>query len=181
MESNITCLEIDVREQSLDNLKAFLLESSENREWINNPNYEKKIADSNRNKVSKIVRYFEEKRVIEIPSGDSIILESISKYLPDDHPYACVKAVSSKGITYLIHIGSPEELGQIIPTKECNELTINIGAIDLSKDSLLASNMEWKYRYIPQKDLSNDSLSASNMEWKFRYIPKKILVQKLVN
>ena len=34
IESNITCLEIDVREQTLENLKSFLLESAECREWI---------------------------------------------------------------------------------------------------------------------------------------------------
>ena len=39
-QSNITCLEIDVSKQTLENLKSFLLESTDSREWINNPNYE---------------------------------------------------------------------------------------------------------------------------------------------
>ncbi len=45
IESKITCLEIDVRDQTLENLKSFLLESTESREWINNPIYDKKIRD----------------------------------------------------------------------------------------------------------------------------------------
>ena len=39
-ESNITCFEIDVSKQTLEKLKSFLLESTESREWINNPNYD---------------------------------------------------------------------------------------------------------------------------------------------
>ena len=44
-ESGINCLEIDVSGQSLDKdkLKAFLLDSVESRQWINNPFYDKKI------------------------------------------------------------------------------------------------------------------------------------------
>ncbi len=45
LESNLTCLEIDVRKQKLDKdqLKSFLLKSTEERAWINNPNYVKLI------------------------------------------------------------------------------------------------------------------------------------------
>lgn len=45
LESNLTCLEIDVRKQELDedNLKSFLFNSTEERKWINNPNYESLI------------------------------------------------------------------------------------------------------------------------------------------
>lgn len=42
-ESEITCLEIDVSDISLDDLKRFLLESVDCREWINNPNYDLQI------------------------------------------------------------------------------------------------------------------------------------------
>lgn len=42
-ESDITCLEIDVREQVLEELKSFLLDSTKNREWIYNSNYDKII------------------------------------------------------------------------------------------------------------------------------------------
>ena len=41
LESGLTCLEIDVRKQKLDKdlLRSFLLNSTEERKWINNPNY----------------------------------------------------------------------------------------------------------------------------------------------
>lgn len=46
METDITCLEIDVRGQSLEGLKSFLLDSTDNREWINNPIYERRILET---------------------------------------------------------------------------------------------------------------------------------------
>lgn len=43
--SEISCLEIDISQQVLNEelLTKFLLESTENRKWINNPNYDKEI------------------------------------------------------------------------------------------------------------------------------------------
>ena len=46
--SEITCLEIDVRGHEMDRketLKNFLINSCDNREWLNNPNYEKIISE----------------------------------------------------------------------------------------------------------------------------------------
>lgn len=50
-ELNCVCLEIDVSEQELniDSLRAFLVDSFEKREWINNPIYESLIADTELN------------------------------------------------------------------------------------------------------------------------------------
>lgn len=46
--SEITCLEIDVRGHEMDRketLKEFLINSSDDRMWLNNTNYEKKISE----------------------------------------------------------------------------------------------------------------------------------------
>ena len=46
--SGITCLEIDVRGHEMDRketLKEFLINSSDDRMWLNNTNYEKKISE----------------------------------------------------------------------------------------------------------------------------------------
>ena len=45
-ESGITCLEIDVSNQTVDNLEEFLLHSTLYREWINNPNDEETLLMS---------------------------------------------------------------------------------------------------------------------------------------
>lgn len=66
--SCLTCLEIDVRGHETDKkeeLKEFLINSIENRRWINNPVYEDRLNDliiENRNKL----------------------LETLSKYKPED-------------------------------------------------------------------------------------------------
>jgi len=61
LESNFTCLEIDVSEQiqDKDKLRDFLLNSTESREWINNPIYDKRIEEI-RNKENA-----EEKKRVE--------------------------------------------------------------------------------------------------------------------
>lgn len=51
-ESNITCLEIDVSSQIADEntLRDFLINSKENRRWINNPIYDKIIEEREKGK-----------------------------------------------------------------------------------------------------------------------------------
>lgn len=98
IESNITCLEIDVREQKLETLKTFLLESVEGREWINNPIYDKKIDDLYRTKVSIIVRQLKETTELPISQGNNISLHNLSISVSEDGLYAGIKAFSSNGI-----------------------------------------------------------------------------------
>lgn len=56
-DSSITCLEIDVREQTLENLKSFLLDSTEKRVWINNPHYDFCIEEKKRRRIYLIEKY----------------------------------------------------------------------------------------------------------------------------
>ena len=43
--NNLTCLEIDLSEQSFDTLEPFLMTSDENKRWVNNENYFKRIEE----------------------------------------------------------------------------------------------------------------------------------------
>lgn len=152
IESNITCLEIDVREQKLGNLRTFLLESVESREWINNPIYDKKIDDLYRTKVSIIIRHLKEIPEIQISQGDNISLHNLSISVSEDGLYAGIKAVSSNGIPYLFHIGNHKALEQIKATTECNELLINTDKIHFKDGKISVLNMERLYLYIPEKE-----------------------------
>jgi hypothetical protein len=149
IESNITCLEIDVREQTLENLKSFLLESTESREWINNPIYDKKIEDSYRKKVSAIVKQFEENPKIRVPQSDDISLQNLCVSVSEDGLYAGIKAVSSSGIPYLFHIGNHEVLEHIEPTRESNELLVDVDRNQFVNELYL----ERLYLYIPKYKL----------------------------
>lgn len=77
-ESAITCLEIDVRKQSLEELPNFLLYSDESREWINNPNYDSLFPD-------------EVEEMIPLPSYPSVkysvkkLEKSIEDYMKDSN------------------------------------------------------------------------------------------------
>ena len=164
LESNITCLEIDVREQKLENLKTFLLESAESREWINNPIYENKIAETIRNKVYGIVSRLKEIHELQIDNGDNIHLKDLVASVSDDGLYATVNANSINEIPYLFHIGRHDVLEQIKPTRQCNELIIDIDKYPVAEMGFTTSNMERLYLYIPKwkrvmsiKEYRNDS------------------------
>lgn len=64
LESNITCLEIDISEQPQDKekLKNFLLNSTDCREWINNPIYDKRIEEKRNKENAEIKKRLEELR-----------------------------------------------------------------------------------------------------------------------
>lgn len=65
-DSDIICLEIDVSEQFLESLKDFLLNSTESRNWVNNPIYEERINKEKQEKerldIEKYNRYSNDKR-----------------------------------------------------------------------------------------------------------------------
>lgn len=88
-ESKITCLEIDVRRQTLENLKAFLLDSSDFRNWVNNPIYDEIIAN---NRYKNSIEYPTQTSLNDYPSLE----ESLFKDLPFDDKLAiedCYKRI----------------------------------------------------------------------------------------
>lgn len=158
IESDITCLEIDVREQTLENLKSFLLESSEKREWLNNPIYESQIADAKRKRISIVERLFIDGHELVVPAfsnygSKKISLENVSVLSKsDDGLYVTIKVDIPDDKPYIFHIGSHDKLENIKGTfekeREYNELTINID--DLSRNiSIQFSNfaINWIYHY----------------------------------
>ena len=160
IESNITCLEIDVREQTLENLKAFLLESTENREWINNPNYESQIVEAKRNLVSQIERFILESKELTIPifadTGTQIIKikEVISLPKSGDGPYARIKVLSSDEISYVFEIGSHDIIDTADNTFEHDSNELKICIDNLSHDSIFTLNdlnIEWTFHYATEK------------------------------
>lgn len=161
IESNITCLEIDVREQTLENLKSFLLESTESREWINNPNYESQIAEAKRNKVSQVERLILESKELTIPiyadTGTQIIdvkeVTSVSKI--DDGIYARLKVISLDDVSYVFEIGSHDVIETTNDSfrHDCNELRIYID--NLSPDSVITLDtldIKWSYHFATEKE-----------------------------
>ncbi len=162
LESSITCLEIDVREQTLESLKTFLLESLENREWINNPIYENRIAESVRNKVSMIVSHFKEIHELQIDKGDNIHLKDIVASVSDNGQYATIRANSTNDVPYLFHIGRLEILEQIQPQNNCKELTVDIDKYPVEIKRLDVSYMKRIYLYIPKCKQSTETKDYYN-------------------
>ena len=123
-ESSITCLEIDVREQTLENLKSFLLNSTEKREWINNPNYDIRIEENKRRRVSLIENYIFEHKEISLPEHDgyeskTILINTISVlYSSEDGLFKRIKIDASDGTCYLVNVGYHYAMDdKLLPTR----------------------------------------------------------------
>ena len=123
-ESLITCLEIDVREQTLENLKSFLLNSTEKREWINNPNYESRIEENKRRRVSLIENYISEHKMINLPEHDgyeskTILINDVSVlYSSEDGLFKRIKIDASDGTCYLVNVGYHHVMDdKLLPTR----------------------------------------------------------------
>lgn len=165
-EFKITCLEIDVREQTLENLKSFLLESTEKREWINNPYYDKQMEEAKQKVVSEIVRFLLKKPNLLIPEyGDfeskKISLEEASIISKTDNGlFVRVKTVSLDGIVYNFNIGSAQiiekERKALELDKEHNELAIFADDPTINIDNITdCSHMVWLNFTLTEKDFTD--------------------------
>ena len=162
IESNITCLEIDVREQTLENLKSFILESEEKREWINNPIYDAQIVEAKRKRVSKVENYFLSCTELTFPayedydSGKISIKEAFVLSKTDDKLFSQVKVLSSEGVPFVFNIGSHDILETNInkdSLDECNELIIDTDNLSLEDDIYSSAlDMSWSYHLVAEKE-----------------------------
>lgn len=192
IESNITCLEIDVREQTLENLKSFILESAENREWINNPIYDAQIVEAKCKRVSKLEEYLLSCTELTFPayedydSGKISIKEAFVLSKTDDKLFSQVKVLSSEGVPFVFNIGSHDILETDINKEslgECNELIIvtdNLSPEDDINSSAL--DMSWSYHLVAEKEREEkakeyrnnpkyDVIPSSDCPYKCKYRP----------
>lgn len=160
IESKLTCLEIDVREQELDKdkLKSFLLHSVEGRSWICNSNDEDQITKEKQRKLSIVEKGFEEKASILLPAYGKyeekrINIEKILSIDSSDQDISSnILIKADDGNEYMFHVGfdlpSYTYLSSPSRHKDYSELNVNLESIstetDISFDSL---NIEWMFHY----------------------------------
>lgn len=166
IESNITCLEIDVREQTLENLKSFLLESAEGREWINNPYYEAQIAEAKRVKVSLVEKLLFDTKAFVIPAYGKYEIQKVHfdklsvVHKSDDGLFVRVKAYSTEGIPYIFNIGGRESLITMRPLlqnqPDCNELAINADSV-YSDSTIHSCSLDTKWLYHSQSEKEHEA------------------------
>jgi hypothetical protein len=162
VDSGITCLEIDVREQTLENLPSFLLESTENRKWINNPNYEALIAEMKRNKVSQVEKLLFDNQgstlyIINPNESRKICIKEIMVLSKSSNGfYERIKVISEEGKPYVINIGSSDILKEYALPEgavECDELSISTDKIPVNSNiPLNALVIEWDHSYYSVKE-----------------------------
>jgi hypothetical protein len=161
IESDITCLEIDVREQTLENLKSFILESTDNREWINNPNYDAQILEAKRKRVSKVEKFLLCCTELTIPAYEEYdsrkisVKEAFVLTKAADGLFSQVKVLSSDGEPFVLNIGGQDILLTNIHRKhetDCYELIIVTDSISLEDEICSdALEMSWLYHFLTEK------------------------------
>ena len=162
-ESGITCLEIDVREQTLENLRPFLLESADNREWINNPIYDSQIMDRKRKRVFQIEKLITEKHELRLPNykdipSQSILLNDVAVMSKsDDGLNETLKVTSSDGATYIIDICTLEtQKNSNVLTEEhqgCHVLEIIADNFTNHADIQLDNiDTRWVHHYVSESE-----------------------------
>ena len=162
VKSDITCLEIDVRGQKLEDLKTFILESAEDRKWINNPNYDAQIDESNRKRVSNVEKYLLGCTELTIPAYEDYysrkisIKEAFVLSKTDDMLFSQVKVLSSDGISFVFNIGRQDILETNIQREheaDCNELSIVTDSISLEDDIYSSAlDLSWSYCFATEKE-----------------------------
>lgn len=162
-ESQITCLEIDVREQNLDGLKDFLLLSDKKRAWINNPNYDRYISEQKRKRVSLVENYLlSDKPSILLPTYEEfpsyrIILKEVSILTQMyDGIYSRLLAISSEGTPFIInisyHVRLEDCLSQINDKNNYNELKIYVDDVNPDMEVLYEEPIVfWSYNLLSEK------------------------------
>ncbi len=190
INSNISCLEIDVSEQSLENLETFLLNSSDNREWINNPNYEEQIAANNRKRVNIVEKALFESKKLLIPPYDNfesreIIFDTIIlEYKQDDGLYTRIKCTTTDAENFTIDICLKDNLKEIknyiSSHSECAGFIICVDNIPLinefSYNDLYFEGL-YEIETPPEKQsLSNDTLKDTLEEhyWTIKEYDKQL-------
>lgn len=177
-ESQITCLEIDVRNQKLENLETFILESTEDRKWINNPNYDFKIAEEKRRKVSLVEEIVRCNNEISIPEYNkdtqiTIHYKEISVLSRSaDGLFIKIKIVSIEGAPYVINIGCNDVLQNEDSEKDCDELSIYTDNLPLTDNTTIDSLcVKWAYHYTTEKQ-KEDKLREYRSNTRYNVKPK---------
>lgn len=116
---NISCLEIDISSQTYESLELFLLKSSKNRWWINNPVYDKMIDERDRALLRAVTASLLLEKELVIPKFDSIsskrLIITSNTIVPLALRGLCsiVKITSSDNNEYYFIIGSSEILNRL--------------------------------------------------------------------
>ena len=116
---NISCLEIDITDQTFESLESFLLDSYKNRWWINNPIYDKRIYEEDRALVKAVTAALLLEEELVIPKYNSIsrirlFVTSISLVsMRSDGFRSFIKLISSDNNVYYFIVGSSELINSL--------------------------------------------------------------------
>lgn len=170
-ESDINCLEIDVNGQTQDkeSLKEFLLNSSDNRKWINNPEYKRRKLERRTEKIRLVEKVLRNKDGITLPpyrkygiKEKHIILTDIQRTFISDDRRFCIMEGNADGRTYIFHIGYSNSFVDVEIKKEHPELKIVVN------NKMTPSNLKMEWIYNSEYEETKKLLEELEKKYKFK-------------
>lgn len=165
VKNGVACFEINIAKQSFEQLENFLLNSSCQRYWINNPYYDEMIQnedrlkeEADRLKVEKITNTLLTKSAFKLPAYRYMRSRTIYPQMKPNAILTSDKMLSAVHITttdkedYFIYVGTNDSISFILPYVD-RELIPDFSILilyinDLCKeDELFTGDYNYKWHY----------------------------------
>ena len=147
-ELGISCIEIDVRNVRIENLEEFLLNSTSDRYWINNPNYDQILYKKEWKAVADITHVLLNKPVIRLPyENQNKYLQSQSiLFVTKDELNTIIKLPTTDGCIYAVFVGTCDSVNKLYGSLQ-NRFNNYTGVLAVYTDVTLAYDIELKKDY----------------------------------
>lgn len=194
VNNDVACFEININNQSFEQLENFLLNSCEERFWINNPYYDEKIqneytlkekarrlkVEADRLKVEEVTKALLEKSAFYLPEYSymrSRIIYPRNKpmvYWSQDKLSSAVQITSKDEENYYIYVGTSESINRILPYVDrelINRFSILVLYInDLYKEDILfAGDYNYKWHYNRQYEQLEKVRKPQREQYQYYY------------
>lgn len=165
IRNGVACFEINITNQSFEQLEDFLLNSCENRYWINNPYYDEIIQNeyilkvkAERMKIEEVTMTLLEKSAYNLPEYRYMRSRTIyprnkpKVFWSQDKLASAVQITSTDEDNYLIYVGTRDSITRNLPYVD-RELIHSTSILflyinDLYKEeTLFAGDYNYKWHY----------------------------------
>lgn len=180
--NNISCFEIDITDQTFESLESFLLDSSKNRWWINNPIYDKRIYEEDRTLLKAVTAALLLEKELVIPEYNSIssirlfVTSCSLESLRPDGFRSFIKLTTSDNNVYYFIVGSSELINSLDYNSIISRFR-NSNVLSVCTDNYLKSG--YKFSWIVGRE-NNESekkqISPSLYEEIKQSVPNQVVV-----
>ena len=157
-ELGVSCLEIDISNQTFDSLEDFLLNTDDYRWWVNNPNYDLILYKKEWERVKTITSVLLSKQTIKIPDVSNIknIQSQSLLFVAKNELNTIIKFQTTDGCVYAVFVGTYCSVDLLYDYLR-NKLNNYTGVLAAYTDEILNYNIDpkkdYNYKWLIKKEL----------------------------